>query len=37
MNAKAVLDIDAAYRTVIAVAAEMAAFTTDDVWARLVT
>jgi hypothetical protein len=35
MHARAVLDIDSAYQTVIAVAARMAAFTTDDVWARL--
>jgi hypothetical protein len=35
MHTRAVLDIDSAYQTVIAVAVGMPAFTTDDVWARL--
>jgi hypothetical protein len=35
MHARAALDVNAAYQTVIAVADEAPAFTTDDVWARL--
>ncbi len=35
MHARTALDIDVAYETAIAVAAEVPAFATDDVWARL--